>query len=299
LLDRAGSELKRRYVRTSSGLDLAYAESGAGAPIILIHGTLTAAEDLMLGLGDALAPRHRVIAFDRPGFGRSGVRRLRDAGIHSQAASLLEGLEALGIECPILVGHSFGASVAVAMAIDAPDRIGGVVALAPLVLPEPRAEQALFGPRSVPGAGDVLALVANGTGDRALLPSLWHAMFLPQVMPERVLANFPFAIAGTSDASVRVGEDAIAAPSDLTRILATARNCPVPVRILGGDRDIVVRNGANGRMLAALMPNATYKDLPGLGHMIQHFAVDDIVEVIGEIANQPSRRNLGPEAAAG
>jgi pimeloyl-ACP methyl ester carboxylesterase len=288
LLNRTGNELERRFVRVEAGLDLAYAEAGEGAPVVLVHGVLTTLEDMMIGLSDALAQRHRVIAFDRPGFGRSTVRRFQDAGIWRQAQRLNAALSTLGLERPVIVGHSFGASVALAMAIQNPTKIGGVVAIAPLVLPEPRLEHMIFGPRAAPLSGELLQANVSATTDAVLFPMLWRAMWLPQAMPERVRAEFPFALAGRSESSPRVGEDAMAVTYDLAVLVAAAATCGVPARIFGGDRDLVVNNGLHGRTLAALMPNGRFIDVPGLGHMAHHFAtasieraVDDLISAIG------------------
>lgn len=284
LMDRPGRELDRNFVSGGDGLSLAWAGSGAGPPVVLLHGTLTTLEDMTAGLARWLTPRRRIIAFDRPGFGRSTLRRFLDAGIWRQADRIHHAISALGLERPTVVGHSFGASVALAMAVSRPERLAGVVALAPVVLPEARLEHAIFGPRSTPVGGDLLSRGATAAGDRSLFPLLWRAMFLPQTMPRVVETDFPFALAGQAGASVRVGEDAMAAPSDLIRLLAQAPACTAPVRIMGGDRDIVVRNGVNGRLLAALMPNATYIDLPGMGHMIHHFAGERIAAEIDALA---------------
>jgi pimeloyl-ACP methyl ester carboxylesterase len=196
LLDRAGTVLERRFAHTRDGLSLAYAEAGQGPPVILLHGTLTALEDMMIGLAEPLAPSHRVIAFDRPGFGQSTVRRFADAGIWRQAEAIHHAAVALGLERPIVVGHSFGASVALALAMDWPDSVGGAVALAPVVRPEARLEHALFGPRAAPVTGDWLSLFAGMSSDRMLFPLLWRSMYLPQSMPGRVEKEFPFSMAG-------------------------------------------------------------------------------------------------------
>lgn len=277
-------EMARRRVHLADRA-LAYVSAGSGAPVVLIHGTLTTLEDMMWTLGEVLAPTHQVFAFDRPGVGRSAGRRWADAGVRRQAKTLLEAIEALGLSSPILVGHSLGGSVALAMAAQAPDQIKGVVALAPLVLPEPRLELLLFGARAVPGAGDLLSLAANQSLDKSLLPTLWRSMYLPQAMPRRVAETYPFALAGGAEAVVRAGEDAVVVGSDLLALVPTLRGCRVPARVFGGDRDSVVANDRHGRMLAALMPTATYTDLTGLGHMIHHFATDAIVEAVAALSD--------------
>jgi pimeloyl-ACP methyl ester carboxylesterase len=283
LMDRAGHERPRRRIGAPGGPVLAYAEVGAGPQIVLIHGALTALEDMSLAFFDRLCGGHRVIAFDRPGFGRSERRRFLDAGMFAQAERLWEALDTLGVHQPVLVGHSFGASVALAMGLLRPDQAAGVVAVAPLVFPEPRLEHVIFAPRAAPVAGD-LAGLSCAAADKRLLSMLWKAMFLPQDIPNRFLSSFPFGLAGDTASSIRVGEDALAAVTDLARLVFGWRACPTPVRVFGGDRDLVVHNGLHGRMLAALAPNGAFMDLPGLGHMAHHFAADQIAQTASALA---------------
>jgi pimeloyl-ACP methyl ester carboxylesterase len=273
----------RRFVQIADDLKLSYVEAGSGPDVVLIHGTLTTLEDMTLALSDSLTEHCRMIAFDRPGFGLSGRRRFLDAGVERQAARLWDALDVLEVETPVLVGHSFGASVALAMAVARPTRVKGVVALAPIVFPELRLEHLIFGPRAPLITGDTFAWTAHRTADPVLFPLLWRAMFLPQDLPDALTRAFPFGLAGGQAASVRVGEDCLAASHELGPLVARATTCATPVRVFGGDRDLVVRNGRHGRWLCALMPNAEFVDLPGLGHMAHHFAADRIARAINEL----------------
>lgn len=280
---RAGLESPRRFLDLPEAGTLAYSDEGEGRPVVLIHGVLTALEDMTLSLGPALGPGRRLLAFDRPGFGHSQVRRFLDAGLWRQADRLLDALRILRLEGAVVVGHSFGASVALAMAATAPEVVGGVVAIAPLAFPEPRLEHLLFGPRTPPVLGELAGFGAGGTLDRGLLPLLWRSMFLPQAMPPQIEKAFPFALAGRADATLRTGEDAMVTPADLMRLLAVCGRCPVPVRIFGGDRDLVVNNLLHGAVLGRLMPNAAFEWLSGLGHMAHHFAPQVIAEAVAAI----------------
>jgi pimeloyl-ACP methyl ester carboxylesterase len=245
-----GGEVARAFLEVG-GHALAYAEVGQGRPLVLIHGTLTTLDDMALALSDLLAPGRRLIAVDRPGFGRSGRDRFSGAGIFAQARGLWRGLDQLGVERPIIVGHSFGASVAVAMAVLRPAAVAGVVALAPLVIPEWRLEHLIFGPRAWPGSGDLLAATA-----------------------------FPFDLAGEAAATMRIGEDCLAVGPELLALLARVGALDVPLEILGGDSDLVVNNTLHGRLLAALAPRARFSPLPGVGHMIHHAAPEVVAAAV-------------------
>ena len=151
----AGPAPPRRFVGTAAGRRIAYAETGAGPPAVLVHGTLMTADDMRLGPMEALARRFHCIAFDRPGHGWSDHVRGADASLWAQAATLRDAVQALGLSRPVICGHSYGGAVALAYGLAYPDEVSGIVALAPICFPEPRLEHLLFGPRAVPAAGDV------------------------------------------------------------------------------------------------------------------------------------------------
>ncbi len=281
----------RRFAIVAGGLSLNYARIGAGHPVVFIHGALTTLDDGLIALAEALAPGHELIAFDRPGHGDSQA----DGGSGSawrQARLIHEAVQALGLDRPTLVGHSFGGSVATAYAMLFPDDISGCVAIAPIAFPEPRLEQMMFGSRAVPGVGELTNAMAAPV-DALILPLLWHAMFLPQAMPTGFAAEFPFAQAGRRSQLRADGQDALNMAVDLTRSALSYAGARVPLKVLQGDRDAVVNPLVHGRRLAALWPGGEFINLPGLGHMAHHFAQDAVVDAIaavGGAAPSTSRR---------
>ncbi len=296
-LDRpagAAAPAERRLVTGGEGRRLAYVEAGRGTAVLLIHGALTNLDDMVLGPFDALARACRVIAFDRPGHGASPRRRLEDASPWRQAGLIHQAARALGVERAVVVGHSFGGAVAMAYGMAYPQDTEGVVALAPIAWPEPRLEQLLFGARAAPVAGPWLDLAARDTIDRALLPLLWRAMFLPQPMPERFEHGFSFESAARAQTTVATGEDAAAIGTALWRSVAGYATCKVPVRILGGDRDLVVNNAVHGAVLGRILPAGRFEWVRGMGHMLHHFAVDRVVSAVAALAGREA-----PPSAAG
>ena len=158
-----------------------------------------------------------------------------------------------------------------------PQDTRGVLALAPIVWPEPRLELAAFGGRATPASGDVLAAFASGTVDQVTLPVLWRAMFLPQLMPERFRAGFSFDRAGAPQTTLSTGEDAVAIVTALWRSVAAYPGCRPPVRILGGDCDMVINNALHGLALSRILPRGRFDFVRGMGHMLHHFAIEEVV----------------------
>src|SRR5580658_1004417 len=89
-----------RFVHTR-GVKLHYLERGAGPPVVLLHGNGVSALDWAVsGVLDGLAVDHRVIAFDRPGFGYSERPRDKTWTPLEQAELLHAALMQLGVERP-------------------------------------------------------------------------------------------------------------------------------------------------------------------------------------------------------
>lgn len=259
--------------------ELAYSQAGAGPDVILLHGALVTREDMILALLPSLAERFRVTAFDRPGHGGSG--RLGPTGSPwRQAEAIHAACQALGVERPVIVGHSYGGAAALAFALQFPGDVAGVVALAPISFPEVRLEHLVFGPRGLPLLGPAFALAASTGLDPLMLPILWRAMFLPQEMPLRFAELFPFETAGRTAQTEAEGEDALLLNAGLTRSAMNYARCQVPVRIFGGEGDLVVNNALHGKLLARVLPDGEFERLAGLGHMLHHFAQPRIVEAV-------------------
>lgn len=266
----------RRVVDLAGGRSLAYAEMGSGPPLVAIHGTLMSLEDMWLGPAPPLARHFRVIAVDRPGHGFSRRRGAADAHPWRQAELIHEGLRALGIEKPVIVGHSFGGAVALAYALQFPDALAGTVALAPICFPEPRIEHLIFGPRAAPG-GSLLSGALERSTDSTLLPLLWNAMFLPATMPAAFAEGYPFGLAGHAGQLVAEGEDAVGLSAGLTRSALAYASCRVPVEILGGDSDIVVSTPRHGYVASLRIPGARFRALSRTGHMLHHQHPDAVL----------------------
>ena len=271
---------RREVAHLSDGRSIAFAQAGAGPDCLLIHGTLMLLDDMWLGPTPLLSQRLRVTAVDRPGHGLSARRRLVDASPWTQAAILHEFAQSRGLRRPVVVGHSFGGTVALAYAALYPDEVVGVVALAPPCLPELRLELPLFGPRGVPGIGEWQAPVAGRTSDLLLLPLLWQAIFLPQAMPDTFAERFPFDLAARPASMVVEGENAVALDPALARLAMAYHRCRTPTRIFGGTADIVVNNAVQGRIAAGLMPDASFEWVAGCGHMIHHVAPERVCDAV-------------------
>ena len=175
-----------RFV-TADGVRLHYIEKGEGPPVVLLHGNVVTAEDFQTsGVLDLLARRHRVIAFDRPGFGYSDRPHGSAWSARAQADLLRAAFVVLGIDHPVVLGHSLGASVALALALNHPEEVRGLVLVSGYYYPTLRADVLLSSPAAIPLLGDLLRYSISPLLGKLMQPLLLKGMFAPL----RVPANF-------------------------------------------------------------------------------------------------------------
>lgn len=260
--------------------DLHLAEAGEGPAILLIHGAITTSHDWLSGPFARLAELGHVIAVDRPGHGRS--RRGRFEGSpHAQAKAIGQALARRGIGKAVVVGHSFGGLVALAYAQAFPEMVGGLILLAPIVLPELRpAEQMLYAPRAVPVVGPMLSEGLAGSLDRTALTLMHKLMFAPAAVSPDWEGSYPWNWMLTGAAGVANGEDAAAIhPLSPVGLIDWSR-ITMPVHVLHGSADMVVQHQRQGGPMTLLLPQARLDVLDGAGHMIHHTHGDAVVEVV-------------------
>jgi alpha-beta hydrolase superfamily lysophospholipase len=107
------------------GVRLHYVEEGEGDPLVFLHGNAGMIQDFASsGLLSRAARRYRVIVFDRPGFGYSDRPRSTIWTAEAQADLLRDALVQIGISRAIVLGHSWGSSVAVSLALKYPELVG-------------------------------------------------------------------------------------------------------------------------------------------------------------------------------
>src|SRR3954451_13583826 len=112
---------------TARGIKFSYRQDGAGPDVVLIHGVAgNMAVWYLCGLVRALAQHFRVTAYDLRGHGYS---ESTPSGYTSRdmAEDLLGLMHELGLKPVYLLGHSFGAAVALQAALLEPQGIAGIV----------------------------------------------------------------------------------------------------------------------------------------------------------------------------
>ncbi|HEV7816528.1 MAG TPA: alpha/beta hydrolase [Janthinobacterium sp.] len=266
------------------GVRLHYVEQGQGAALVLLHGNATMAEDFRLsGLYGQLARNFRVIAFDRPGFGYSERPRGTIWTPQAQAKLLGQALQRLGAEEYLVLGHSMGTQVALAMALEAPDRVRGLLLLAGYYYPSLRLDVPMAALPAIPLLGDLMRFTVSPLFGRLA----WPAAIKQAFSPNRVAASFRRLPAWMSLRPSQLRATAAEAALMVPSALALRKRYPelrMPVAILAGEGDKVVNTEDNSVRLHRELPRSALRLFPQTGHMMQHLVQDDIAEEANRLA---------------
>jgi pimeloyl-ACP methyl ester carboxylesterase len=243
-----------------------------GPPVVMIHGASSNLEAMRQPLGDLLARHHRVILIDRPGHGWSSRARLEDSTPAIQARMIDEALVKMNIGPAILVVHSWAGALGARMALDYPERVAGLVMLAPVTHPWRGGVGWYNKLVTTPVIGPLLAYTITLPLGTFLAEPGARNVFLPQAMPDGYVAN-------TATSLVLRPREFLANARDLVSLkAAVAEQAPryadiaVPTVVISGDADKTVSTSIHSRPFAAAVPHAKLIVLPGVGHMVQNAA---------------------------
>src|SRR5476649_2267624 len=113
-----------------------YVDEGAGPPLVMIHGLMGSSRNLTYALSAQLRERFRVITLDRPGSGYSTRQTGTAADLPAQARQIAAFIKTLDLDKPLVLGHSLGGAISLALALDHPHAVSGLILVAPLTHPQ-------------------------------------------------------------------------------------------------------------------------------------------------------------------
>ncbi|WP_244670524.1 alpha/beta fold hydrolase [Rhodoplanes elegans] len=259
-----------RFVRVM-GLRLHVVEAGPpDAPaVLLLHGNGAMTQDMAAsGLIDRLARTHRVVCLDRPGFGWSDRPR-RPLPPEAQAELAGDLLRLLGIDRAVVVGHSWGTLVALALAVQAPKLVAGLVLAAGYYVPTRRLDVWLMSGPAWPVVGTVMRHTISPVIGALIARPFVRRLFAPRPVAPAFRAGFPIGMALRPEQLRAVAEESIAMIPAARRLRRRYGEIACPVTVLAAAGDRLVEHFQGARLVEAL-PNATLRVVPGVGHMMHY-----------------------------
>jgi pyruvate dehydrogenase E2 component (dihydrolipoamide acetyltransferase) len=265
----------RETMVAAGGLELAALIAGPGKtrPLLFLHGLGGNYGTWQVALG-RLAERHRVVALDLPGHGKSSKPDASafDYSLASLAKAIAEAIETLKLKQPIVVGHSLGGAVAIQLALDLGDRIGGLVLI----------DGAGLG-REI--GAELRLLMAGEAGRdtaRGLLALFYHdqRLVLDRGVDEMAMTQMQQGAWPAQQAAANAAFDDAGQRFDLPGRLSEVAQ---PVLIIWGAHDRVIPM-SHGVDAITRLSDALLKVIPAAGHVPQVEAPDVVAMAIDRFA---------------
>jgi pimeloyl-ACP methyl ester carboxylesterase len=288
----ASARAERKHPQIGSlvgvgGVPVHYLARGKGSPVVLVHGSGALIQDFMTsGLVDILAEHHQVIVFDRPGYGYSPRPRNTAWTPEEQAKLLVGACTVLGIEKPLVVGHSWGTLVALAWALDHPDCVSQLALLSGYYYPTPRPDALMTTIMGSPVVGDTLVHTLAPLVSRLTGPLGTKMIFSPASPTEAFLNEMPFELMLKPSQLRATARDSGQMPASAARLAKRYGQLTLPISIVWGDGDRLVKQGDQSAKLAIHVPHALSLEMEGVGHMVHHTAPQTVAAAIEALAQQ-------------
>ena len=260
------------------GTPLRVLQNGQGRDVLLIHGSPGSIED-WTPLMNTLSRSFRVTAYDRPGHGWSGDRGVYSPSANAQVALAL--MERLNLRDVIVVGHSYGGAIALALALYAPPRIGAYVILDSSAYGSSREADPLYQVLSWPVLGVGTASVI-GT---FLAPSIIRkglARSFGKRAPSEDFVALRTRIWSAPKALHAAALETLDAQTALPSQSRRYNELRQPVTIVG-QADDAVRSTTAQRLHADIV-GSTLVLLPDTGHYVQFEKTREVADAIQRIA---------------
>ncbi len=264
-----------------------YHEEGKGPPLVMIHGLMGSSRNLTYALSAQLRAHFRVISVDRPGSGYSTRHPGTAADLPAQARQIAAFINTLGLDQPLVLGHSLGGAIALALALDYPHAVRGLILVAPLTHPQ----------RMLPWV--FLSLAVRPAWLRRWLA---HTLTLPiGVLTKGAVVKGVFApdpapadfatrgggLLGMRPANFYAASTEINQVNDhLPGMVKRYPQLTLPIGLIYGANDKVLDFQQHGQALASLVPGLKLQVVEGRGHMLPITAPERVAAVVEQVAKR-------------
>lgn len=261
--------------------------------VVLLHGNGATGQEMEIsGLAKLLAERYRVIVFDRPGYGHSDRPADRPWGPAQQADVFHSALQRLGVREPIVLGHSWGALVALAMGLRHPDALGSLVLVSGYYFPSLRLDVPFLSSPALPGIGALMRRTVSPLLGRLLWPLMIRRLFAPAA-PTAAFTRGYAAWMSLRPSQLRASAAETAALIPAAYALRRHYGeLDVPAVLVAGAKDRLLSSRWHSARLHDALPRSWLRVVEGAGHMVHHVAPGQVAAAVDQAAAMVWDRSL-------
>ena len=274
-----GTRLHHVHVPAGAGSDL--------PPLVFVHGASGNLLDQMLPFRPLLEGRAEMLFVDRPGHGWSGRGPATNDTPAGQAETIAALMDSYGMEQAVVVGHSFAGAVLTAFGVLRPERLAGLVFLAPASHPWPGGGTSWYYDLSeTPVVGRLFTETLAWPGGLMRLGAATDCVFAPNAVPENYAQDAAIRLV-LRPAAFRANARDVAGLFEFVEKLAPRYGeITAPTVVITGNRDTVVYEEIHSAGLARDIPGAELLWVENLGHKPDWIATGLAVAAIEKLSGR-------------
>ncbi|MGR3490550.1 MAG: alpha/beta fold hydrolase [Shimia sp.] len=277
------------------GTTVHYVQTGSGPDVVLIHGAGGNTRDWTFAFTDRLADRYRVTVFDRPGLGYTdrlpgyeGAFVSEAESPMEQAALLAQAAAQLGVESPVVVGHSYGGAVALAWALEHP--AAAIVSVAGVANPWPGDLGAYYTVQGSSIGGGLIPPLITAVATKDRIEDTIAGIFRPQDPPEGYADYVGGALSARRESLRANARQVNTLRPHVVEMSPRYPSLTLPIEIVHGDADETVPLDIHSQPLSRAVQSANLVVLDGIGHMPHHTNPDVVEAAIDRAASRAGLR---------
>ena len=270
---------------------------GSGPDLVMLHGASGNMNDFTLGFTDRLTDRYRVILFDRPGLGWTG--RLHGYGgawnnaeetPREQARFLQKAADQIGVENPIVLGHSFGGIVALAWGLERPQQTAALVLVSGVAEPWPGELGWTYTVNGSTLGGALFVPLITAFLPQSYIAGSIESIFEPQKAPDGYAEHLGVGLTLRRESTRANAQQVNALRPHVVDMQKDYGTLSMPIEAIHGDADTIVPLDIHAKVLMNDVPDGNLTVLPGEGHMPQHTSPQQVVDAIDRAAERVGLR---------
>lgn len=255
-------------------------------PLVFIHGASGNLRDQAEAFRPALEGRAELVFVDRPGHGYSPRGGPRNDTPDGQAAAIVQALDALGIRSAIIIGHSFGSAIAASLAVLHPDRVTGLLFLAPATHPWPGGVDWHYNLTATPIIGPLFARTVAPLAGLARMDAATRGVFAPNPRPDGYVERTAPSLVLRPRTFRSNAIDVSGLHAYVTHMAPRYSEIKAPTVIITGDSDPIVLANIHSEGLARDIDGAKLLWVRNLGHKPDYCATDLAIAAIETVAGR-------------
>jgi pimeloyl-ACP methyl ester carboxylesterase len=288
---------------TVDGKQVHYTREGSGPDLILLHGAGGNLREFTFQHVDMLKDRYTVTCFDRPGLGYTerpdavaqGALATEGESPELQARILRDASRQIGIKAPIVVGHSFGAIVAMGgalLGLEGEDDVNAsaIVSLGGVLMPWPGDLGRYYTMNGSMFGGAVTVPLISALATQRQIDEAIAGIFTPQSPPAGYTDHIGGALSVRRKAFRANVRQVNTVLPHVQQMVKRYPDLTLPIEVVHGDQDNTVPISVHPLQMGPLVPSMKLTTLEGVGHMPHHADPEATVAAIDRAASRAGLR---------